>query len=290
MNRAQTADSISGDISRYAIHSAIGGVVSALAIFAGLFFIGATVNLLFFGDITVVEYVASICYLAVFAAVAVGFVRLADASEKKVKSAWMRLYGETVWLTPGGETGKVIDVSMSGSTLTLGFEVGDKRAYAFQHLTPKDQGKHADLKALGDNLMPKFAFMDRNVNFAILATLFIWVLVAALTFSLWDSSSMWTCLTLLSLVVFTFFTPCAILIENAGSVKASHVSDHAVHIAQTRWKALDGKVGVVRWAQRVYKGEGRYEETIVLSFPDGRVCEYRREDVMPIAFEPALAA
>ncbi|MNW15603.1 hypothetical protein D3C71_2141590 [compost metagenome] len=56
-------------------------------------------------------------------------------------------------------------------------------------------------------------------------------------------------------------------------------------MAKTTWKALDGRVGVVRWAKRKYEGDNVYSETILLAFPEGDEAWFRRGDLKATAFE-----
>lgn len=289
MNRAQIANSIMPDLRRWHLANSLAPSLMFVAVVACIVFLAATFTLLTSDGISFGDYVASVAFLGVFGSLAFKFVMDSEHYSKIAKAAWMDLYGETTWLTPGGEAGRVKSVNETASRLELAFAVGEARWFAFQDLSPTSEGVVADFSGLDDTRMPKIDFFDGSRNLYITASVMACVVTLTLAYAAWylDSIVFWQAYLVAVMLVVSFSLPYGLFQD--GEFRASSISEHTAHIAQTTWKALDGKIGVVRWATRAYAGNSLYEEHIVLAFPDGKVRQYRREDLMPMTFETPFA-
>lgn len=286
MNRAETGASIAPTLFKWHIASWTAAATCTICLFTA-------VAILFPPliprpvHVTPSDYVVLVALFVVCAAVSIRAFLYEAQLKREITESWMRLYGETMWRLPSGEVGTVKDVSLTGSTLHLAFPVGDRRSYAFQDLTPVDSGDVADLTGLDDNLMAKVDFVERNNGMVAVVVCSFWVIHSVVAYGLSGVPKGFGLGFVFPAVVVTGYV-LPVLILTCRDLSHSIISEYTTNLSQSRWRSLDGKVGTIRWADRADKG-GSDSDRLVLAFPDGKVREFRREDVMPVAFETSYS-
>jgi hypothetical protein len=206
--------------------------------------------------------------------------------EATIKENWMKLYKGTEWKTPAGEKGVVSAVNIDANSMEILFEDGRKHYFPQRYLTPVNSaGPEADFSLLKADGSVDWKFYGSRIGEATACTVMFWFLMAVLTWSVFHTDiPAWSFLPILATLFLAVFIPFGLLWSSAPFYRVGDFAFPAL-VSKTTWKALDGRVGVVRWAKRESSSDNHYTETILLAFSEGDEHWFRRSDLKPTAFE-----
>jgi hypothetical protein len=213
-----------------------------------------------------------------------------DHLQSRIKQAWISLYKGTEWTTPAGEKGVVTGVDLDANYLQLVFE-GDKveseQRYPLRFLKPiNPDGSEADFTNLNEDGSVKWRFWEKDRCSAIMGSFVFSLLMACLGVCLLSLDTPSAAYLPIAWVLIGGFVSPIILADAAAPLcRSEEDTSFPELVSKTTWKALDGRVGMVRWAERKYEGDGRYSERISLAFKGGDVEWFRRGDLKATAFE-----
>jgi hypothetical protein len=228
---------------------------------------------------------SSVMCLALTIGVAVFCCANARTVEKIGKASWVAFYKGTEWKTPAGETGIVSDADIDATHFAITFADGHTHTFPRRYLAPT---KESELKARQSEKMfagdGKWSFYSNRCQ-AVLVTLVFWVMIAVFGISLLSSDvPSWTKLPVFASMIFGGVVPFMLLMSSTP-FSSSADTDYPALVSKMAWKALDGRIGVVRWAKREYEGDNVYSENIMLAFPEGDEGWFRRGDLKATVFE-----
>ncbi|MCS4090224.1 hypothetical protein [Rhizobium sp. BK176] len=290
MNKIQIGRSLSGAFAAHSVWSALAGgaVLSATLCAVVLFF--AVVS--HFGlrppsaEPASYAFVAAsiLCFVATYGLAALGF-RQSEQIEKAIREAWLVLFKGTEWRTPGGESGVVSDVNIDANKLGVTFSDRKTHFFPFHYLKPANaHGVEADFSGLDKNGSIAWRYYSSRTS-TVLWTGLAWALTASFGWSILNADiPSWSMLPAAISLVFGAAIPLWLFAASAPFSSTENF-DYPVLVSKTTWKALDGRVGIVRWAKRKYEGDNVYSETILLAFTEGDEEWFRRGDLKPTAFE-----
>ncbi len=197
--------------------------------------------------------------------------RLKCSAGRVLKARWNEHYSGTRWRTPAGEVAEFVDSDPLGKELALRFDNGDVQRWSVGDLVSMD-GR--DTKS--DDLVKWISSPITNV---VAVAVYI---VASVGLAMFCSSATFL---VSSIALSAAFGINVGIISYACYRTDNYVDDrnallHRVSVCD--WKALDGRVGKVRWACR-QSGDTKYHtDYLTLVFPDGSKKRFERPDLVPM--------
>jgi hypothetical protein len=228
---------------------------------------------------------ATFLLVSVFAAVMVK--RFKTAEEETLKESWRKLYSGTVWTTLAGERVEIVETTPEASNMQVRFADGATQWMPFSYLTPANkEGPEADFSGLRADRRIDWSSEEERFSFGVFCHfLLCWgILAVSLACAFRYGLPSWGILPAL-VGAFTAATLPIASVPSTWEDDRPPNKDFLEMVSMTQWKAMDGRIGTVRGAQRRYHGEGRYGEKITLAFPEGDTKTYNREDLKPLVFE-----
>lgn len=290
MNKSQVGHALSGAFSKHTLWEGI-----AITALFSIFVSGVVVFFALLSQVGVrppgqsaasYEFVAAsiLCLITMTAVQRLASSHSSNA-EMEIKERWLTLYKGTEWTTPAGEKGVASAVNIDANELELLFDDGKKHYLPMRYLTPVNaKGPEADFADLRTDGSVDWGFYGSGALGAVGTVIFLGLL-GVLGWSVFHTDvPAWSILPILLVLFFSGFIALGLLLSKAPFYSVGDFS-YPLLVSKTTWKALDGRVGTVRWAKRKYEGDNVYSETILLAFPEGDEAWFRRGDLKATAFE-----
>lgn len=291
MNKAATGKGLSRNLYRWNFAQwaeictlAMFVLTSATVLFSGLSYLGLRPPFTEPASFEFVIWTAAFFLASVFGLVMID--RLKTAEEGTLTASWRKLYAGTGWSTLAGEKVEIVDTKPDASQMQVRFADGATEWIPFSYLTPANNaGPEADFSGLKEDRRIDWS-SGENYSFGVFCHILLsWgVLAVSLACAFRYGLPSWGMVPAFVGTVAAATFP-LVSIPSKWEGDRPENKDFLEMVSKTQWKAMDGRIGTVRGAQRRYLGEGRYGAKITLAFPEGDTKTYDREDIKPIVFE-----
>jgi hypothetical protein len=187
---------------------------------------------------------------------------------KAMRDNWSAAFVGTEWKTLAGEVGTAIETDLFAQSLRLSFGgAASGESYSLNNLRPVS-ARSQELKGLAQNANP----YDRRLH---PIPLMLGALVLAFPLLAISVVLFGVVLWLLAAVVCCLQAGALDSLSRGGGELLRRTS-------VTRWRALDGRVGIVRAAERRGSQESGFTEYLTLGFDNGAEFTGQKADMVPV--------